>query len=433
MSGAVSALPENSVTSNQTQLGVLVPVGIDLQSADVVLSGPDAGLFELVSGVLYLRAGVALDYEVQPRLDVRVAATSNTDSTRVASFDYTLWVTNTNDAPTLSSVATLEGLMEDQFNEIAYSDLIAAADEADEDGDALSFRIETISSGTLQKWNVANNAWEAVVAGSTLLSSGEKLRWQGDANANGTLDAFTVKAWDGALASGASVQVRVETSATPLPTAYVSSMGVSDDTANTLLYETNYSGNLSDGATTDDTSLTFSGSFSGTIDTAAGELIQVFDGNVLVGTATLAGVTNGTWSLSASGLGMAKYAFNARVVNTLLGTSSTKFGASSGNDLDISVGGLAAPMVEAGTGLATFGDRARYVLVRYEEAGGIWPFVYEIQSFVNGINVALGKTVTTNLVVGTGGSLARIVDGISTFQENLAPGRNQNVWWVEVD
>ena len=72
------------------------------------------------------------------------------------------------------------------------------------------FRIESISSGTLQKWS--GSAWVGVTAGSTLLGIGEKLRWKAAVNANGTLDAFTVKAWDGSLGSASAVQVKVQVS-----------------------------------------------------------------------------------------------------------------------------------------------------------------------------------------------------------------------------
>lgn len=41
------------------------------------------------------------------------------------------------------------------------------------------------------------------------MSSGESLVWTPAANANGTLAAFTVKAWDGALPSATAVQVQV--------------------------------------------------------------------------------------------------------------------------------------------------------------------------------------------------------------------------------
>jgi len=123
--------------------------------------------------------------------------------------------TFSNDPPTLTSVATINGASEDSFKEITYADLAAAANEADVDGDPLSFRIDTLSTGTLEKWDPSGSgAWVAVNPGSTLLATGEKLQWKAAANANGTLNAFTVSAYDGSLASATPVQVQVSVGST---------------------------------------------------------------------------------------------------------------------------------------------------------------------------------------------------------------------------
>ena len=129
-----------------------------------------------------------------------------------------------NDAPTLKAISTITGATEDLFKEITYADLAAAANEADVDSSNLRFRIEALSTGTLQKWNAGSSSWDSAQAGSTLIASGEKLRWKGAQDANGVLDAFTIKTWDGALASSTAVQVKVTTAAVDdapglLPTA----------------------------------------------------------------------------------------------------------------------------------------------------------------------------------------------------------------------
>jgi hypothetical protein len=111
-----------------------------------------------------------------------------------------------NDAPTLTTISTISSAVKNTAFTISYATLAGAADEADVDGDALSFRIEAVSGGTLTK----NSA--AVTAG-TLLASGESLAWTPATNATGTLAAFTVKAYDGALASSTAVQVNVSVAA----------------------------------------------------------------------------------------------------------------------------------------------------------------------------------------------------------------------------
>jgi len=111
--------------------------------------------------------------------------------------------TAVNDIPTLTTVNTLAGASEDTAYDITYAALIAAANEADVDGDTLSFRVEEVSSGGLKKDG------NPVVEGTSLLSTGETLVWTPAANAYGTINAFTVVAWDGTSASAAAIQVKV--------------------------------------------------------------------------------------------------------------------------------------------------------------------------------------------------------------------------------
>ncbi|MGE5372490.1 MAG: Ig-like domain-containing protein [Solirubrobacterales bacterium] len=129
------------------------------------------------------------------------AASANAVQVQVA-------VTAVNDAPVLTSINTLTGATEDTAYPITYTALKdAAADEADADGDTISFRVETVNTGSLTKGG------NAVIPGVTVLASGEQLVWTPAANASGTLNAFTVKAYDGTDLSAGAVQVKVETAA----------------------------------------------------------------------------------------------------------------------------------------------------------------------------------------------------------------------------
>src|SRR5262249_30336885 len=94
-----------------------------------------------------------------------------------------------NDEPHLTSVATLTAALEDTPFAISYNSLAAASDEADVDNSSIVFRVEAISSGTLTKAG-------QIVAPGSLVNVGDVLEWTPDANANGTLTAFTIKAWD---------------------------------------------------------------------------------------------------------------------------------------------------------------------------------------------------------------------------------------------
>lgn len=112
-----------------------------------------------------------------------------------------------NHAPTLTSISTLPSATEDTAYPISYDALKAASDAADADNDPISFRVEAVSTGTLTK------SGTAVTPGTTTLASGESLVWTPAANANGTLNAFTVKAYDGKDVSATAVQVKVDVAA----------------------------------------------------------------------------------------------------------------------------------------------------------------------------------------------------------------------------
>ena len=113
-----------------------------------------------------------------------------------------------NDAPTLTSVAIISGATASDPFEITYATLANAANAADVDADPTAFRIEAISTGSLDKWS--GSAWTAVTAGTTLIAAGEKLRWTPAAGTSGLRNAFTVRAWDGQAASATAIQVRVD-------------------------------------------------------------------------------------------------------------------------------------------------------------------------------------------------------------------------------
>ncbi|MEI7855665.1 MAG: DUF4347 domain-containing protein, partial [Planctomycetota bacterium] len=137
-----------------------------------------------------------------------------------------------NSAPTLTTILPLIGATEDTPFSITYAALVAASDVSDAEGDPVSFRIESVDSGTLTKNGVA------VVAGTTLLSAGQTLVWTAAAsNANGILSAFTVKAFDGLLASAPAIQVSVNIAA-------VNNAPVAIDDSISLMEDTTYSGKL---------------------------------------------------------------------------------------------------------------------------------------------------------------------------------------------
>jgi VCBS repeat-containing protein len=100
--------------------------------------------------------------------------------------------------PTISTVNTIAGGNEDTAIDISFVELRNAADEADSDsGSTVNFRIVAVSSGTLSVTPPFD-----FTAGS--------VQWTPPANANGVLDAFTIRALSAGELSTNTVQVRVQ-------------------------------------------------------------------------------------------------------------------------------------------------------------------------------------------------------------------------------
>jgi len=124
------------------------------------------------------------------------------DSSHVGIFGQIFGVETPNTPPTLTQIAPLTGATEGQPFTISYADLIANADEADADGDTLSFEIASLGSGTLTKNG------QPVTSGTTL-AAGESLVWTPDTAGDG-VSAFTVKVTDGTDTSATAVSVPVD-------------------------------------------------------------------------------------------------------------------------------------------------------------------------------------------------------------------------------
>src|SRR5438477_76383 len=96
-------------------------------------------------------------------------------------------------------MSTLAGATEDTPFTISYASMAAVAYESYVDRGALSFRVFPYTTLFRSKGGVA------AMPGVTLLSSGESWVWTPATNANGTLSAFTIKAYDGTVASASAV------------------------------------------------------------------------------------------------------------------------------------------------------------------------------------------------------------------------------------
>jgi hypothetical protein len=136
------------------------------------------------------------------------------DGALTASTNFTLTVTSVPDAPTLTSVATLVGATEDIAYVIGYEELKAAANEDDVDSLTVNFRVQTVTNGSLGiRTADTTNTPTAVSLGNTILDSTKELVWTPAANANGTINAFTVRSHDGSLPSTTNIAVPVAVAA----------------------------------------------------------------------------------------------------------------------------------------------------------------------------------------------------------------------------
>jgi len=197
-------------------------------------------------------------------------------------------ITAVPDTPTLTSISTLATATEDTGFSITYAALAAAADEATVDGDTLEFRVEAISSGTLTENGIG------VTAGTSTLASGETWVWTPASNANGTLNAFTVKAYNGTLASDTAIQVQVTTTAVndnPTITNSLNDIAMSDEVTVSIT--------ANDGGGTDEDAQTFSFSTCSSSDANITPTCGAFTGNsATVSFAVTAGAEQATITLA---------------------------------------------------------------------------------------------------------------------------------------
>ena len=222
-----SAITGNSPTTYALVNPVNAVSGI-MSPATVGVAPTAQSFFLNTSGIQprYLRFVVDSSTKNNPGLnEIRIFSVtgSNGGSTvySQASVPLKHTVNPVNDAPLLTSVTPLTGATEDTDFTISYQALAAAADESDVDSANLQFRIESVSSGTLTLGGAP------ISAGSTLLAPGQSLVWRPALDANGVIEAFKVRAWDGELASAVAVPVTVSVAAVADPISIEGLLGVS--------------------------------------------------------------------------------------------------------------------------------------------------------------------------------------------------------------
>ena len=150
LTNVTASLPEDQDTSSAVKVADIVVTDDGTGTNNLSLSGPDKDLFVILAGVLYLKAGTALDFETQPQLNVSVEVDDATvGATPDGTAPLSLTITDANDAPEVD-----QGIADQSTEEGAgYSFDVPAVAFSDQDaGDSLSYAAALVGGGALPAW-----------------------------------------------------------------------------------------------------------------------------------------------------------------------------------------------------------------------------------------------------------------------------------------
>ena len=201
-------ITENTDTSSAFEVGTLSATDEDISDTHtfVLEANGDHGSFDIVGNKLYLNAGVVVDYEVQSSYSVQVTATDSGGSSFTK--DFTIEVTDVNEAPVLAQTHTFTGGHDAEATgvSISYSDLLELVD--DPENDTIVFTVMSIDTTNTNELSIDG---VPVVPGVTTFSNSdtESLIWKPNSGLIGVASAFTVRASDGVFDSLETMQVNV--------------------------------------------------------------------------------------------------------------------------------------------------------------------------------------------------------------------------------
>jgi hypothetical protein len=132
LTNTVTSLPENTVTTSRIKVADIVVTDDDLGTNSLSLSGVDAANFEIDGFALYLKAGRALNFEAKTAYSMTVSVQdSNTPSSSDLTANYSLAITDVNEAPTaLTLTNTVTPLPENTVttSRIKVADIVVTDD-----------------------------------------------------------------------------------------------------------------------------------------------------------------------------------------------------------------------------------------------------------------------------------------------------------------
>ena len=207
--GFASAAQAAAVAMNAKGVGV-ASVGTGEASDDevtpsTVISPDGAFALDTKTGVITVHDASKLDFEASPTIKLTVTVDDeDADTTTDSTLAITIELIDVNEAPIIRATDTAVSGQEGQSSAVSYADLAKAVALFDTDGDAVSFKVMALGSGTL----TVNGA--VAVAGETFISPDSQISWTPAANTTGSVEAFSVAAFDGELMSAATVPVRID-------------------------------------------------------------------------------------------------------------------------------------------------------------------------------------------------------------------------------
>lgn len=198
------------------------------------------------------------------------------------------------------------------------------------------------------------------------------------------------------------------------PDQSVAITAATDDVA-----DNSVTGNVASGTSSDDSSITLTGTVSAALGSA--EVLAIYDGSTKIGEATVA--ADNSWSFTATGLASASHSFTAQVDNTATGTSGSASNAITVVTQSVSVTAVEDDSSGTATNLLSStnnAEAAQFVRVENGQLGEV-----EVWAWVGGVltNVAEGKAVTTSALSTTA---SNATDG-DTATNSEAAG------WLQID
>ncbi|WP_370688308.1 cadherin-like domain-containing protein [Flavimaribacter sediminis] len=157
LDNVTASLAEDTDTGTRIKVADIVISDDTLGTNALSLSGADAGLFEIVGTELYLKAGVSLDFESSPALDVSVLVDDATvGATPDDAATLLIAVTNINETPVATAV-DLGAIDEDGSRIITAAELLAGA--SDVDGPSLTISDLSIQTGGGSLVDNGDDSW----------------------------------------------------------------------------------------------------------------------------------------------------------------------------------------------------------------------------------------------------------------------------------